>query len=91
MPKHQQLFKSKSNSIPTIGIQVQPILESLDFDLNLIAKFSLPAVPPWSLKEPRVILNLCEYKKSTPKTLFYMDAFNKKASYDNYTDIFTDG
>ena len=64
-------FSSKPHQIPTLGIRIAPELEKIGFKRNTVSRLSVPATPPWLLKQPVIDLSLHSSDKAvTPPEVF---------------------
>ena len=91
-PNAQRLFVLKPNSIPTIGIRLQPSLTALNICHNDVALFTVPRAPPWTLAEPQVIFSVGKHKKIDENKEILLKSFSEiEAKYRDYTHIYTDG
>jgi ribonuclease HI len=87
------LFEARPSITPTLGIRLhENILES-GVNLDNIAGYTIPHIPPWTLKAPsfQLDLQLLGSKCEVPPTV-YQSKFNEIVSqFSGYTRIFTDG
>ena len=44
--------------IPSFGIRISSEFENMNLDLDNIAEFKVPDVPPWTFSQPRVLFSL---------------------------------
>ena len=84
-PQYKTLFESKPNMIPSFGIRISSEFENMNLDLNNIAEFKLPDVPPWTFSQPRVLFSLHNDKK------FQTDPLVFRTNFPSYETIFTNG
>jgi len=91
-PKNRTLYERKPKAIRSFGLRIEPHLENICSDLDSIAIYSLPTIPPWTMKPIYVDLSLANDKKTiTPPEMFkakFNEIFEK---YRSHTTIFTDG
>ena len=74
--------------IPSFGIRISPEFENLDN----IAEFKVPDVPPWTFSQPRVLFSLHNDKKSQTDPLVFRTKYHELLSnFPSYETIFTDG
>ena len=91
-PQCKTLFENKPNMIPSFGIRISSELENLNLDLDNIAEFKVPDVPPWTFSQPRVLLSLHNDKKSQADPLVFRTKYHELLSnFPSYETIFTDG
>ena len=90
--KFKPLFEKKPSATPTFGIRILPILKSINVNMTHVHQNSISPIPPWQLKQPQIILDLCEYKKSSSNTDWFLSSFNNvKTRHADYVHIYTDG
>ena len=64
----------------------------LDIDLNDVAEFRILDIPPWTLKSPRYMYDLCIDTKENTDPLMFRTKFNEiKDHYSDFQFICTDG
>ena len=51
-------YENKANYIPSFGIRISSEFENMNLDLDSIAEFKIPDVPPWTFSQPRVLFSL---------------------------------
>ena len=91
-PNYTQLYSSKCNAIPPLGIRIQQHVKDADIDLSVISKHSLLSTPPWQLIKPNVNLQLTKHKKSNTNQLTFQQEFNElRDQFSDYKAIYTDG
>ena len=91
-PQYKTLFENKPNMIPSFGIRISPEFENLNLDLDNIAEFKVPDVPPWTFSQPRVLFSLHNDKKSQTDPLVFRTKYHELLSnFPSYETIFTDG
>ena len=91
-PKYQVRFASRPNVIPTFGIRMKHAFEDTDIDLSITKEVKPSPVPPWTIQNPTVILDLSKNKKSETSNLEFQSLANEKISnFDTYKHVFTDG
>jgi ribonuclease HI len=87
------LFEARPSITPTLGIRLhENILES-GVNLDSIARYTIPYIPPWTLKTAsfQLDLRLLGNKFEVPP-IVYQSKFNELSSqYVGYTRVFTDG
>ena len=62
-PQYKTLFEHKPNMIPSFCIRLSSEFEDMNLDLDNIADFKIPYVPPWTFSQPRVLFSLHDDKK----------------------------
>ena len=68
------------------------MIKEADINLETVREENPPLIPPWTLKQPNVILQLCKDKKSTTlPEKFKLDFCELKSHFSDYIDIYTDG
>ena len=91
-PQYKTLFENKPNMIPSFGIRISSEFENLNLDLDNIAEFKVPDVPPWTFSQPRVLFSLHNDKKSQTDPLVFRTKYHELLSnFPSYETIFTDG
>ena len=66
--------------------------ENMNLDLDNIAEFKVPDVPPWTFSQPRVLFLLHNDKKSQTDPLVFRTKYHELLSnFPSYETIFTDG
>ena len=86
------ILKKKEKSIKPFGLRTEPILQESTIFLINIHKSILPQTPPWTIKNPKVILQLNEL----PKIKTHPSTYPEKLHYilqqhPDYLYIYTDG
>ena len=91
-PQYKEIFARKESAIPTFGTRVQSILDNSNIENNNIHETIIPEIPPWTLHQPKVCLDLSYLsKKNTPPHVF-IQKFNEITDEHSYcTPIYTDG
>ena len=91
-PQYKTLFENKPNMIPSFGIRISSEFENMNLDLDNIAEFEVPYVPPWTFSQPRVLFSLHNDKKSQTDPLVFRTKYHELLSnFPSYETIFTDG
>ena len=91
-PQYKTLFQNKPNMIPSFGIRISTESENTNLDLDNIAEFKVPDVPPWTFSQPRVLFSLHNDKKSQTDPLVFRTKYHELLSnFPSYETIFTDG
>ena len=62
--------------IPSLGIRISSEFENMNEDLDNIAEFEIPDVPPWTFSRPRVLFSLHVDKKSQTDSLVSQTKFH---------------
>ena len=64
----------------------------MNLDVDNIAEFKIPDVPPWTFSQPRVVFSLHNDKKSQTDPLVFRTKYHELLSdFPNYETIFTNG
>ena len=74
-PKYQEFFAKKESAIPTFGIRANSLLEHSNISNNNVYETIIPEVPPWTLDQPKVILDLSKLSKDT--SLVFTQKYNE--------------
>ena len=91
-PLYKQLFLRKERVIPPFSLRVGPLLEDTSVDLDDIAEVGVLNIPPWTLKSPQYIFDLCADKKAHTDSSIYISKFNEIVdTYSTCQHIYTDG
>ena len=90
-PKYQELFARKESAIPTFGIRVKSLLEHSNISNNNVHETIIPEVPPWTLDQPRVILNLSKLSKKDTSSLVFTQKYNEIKDEHSCVPVYTDG
>ena len=78
--------------IPSFGIRIYSEFENMNLDLDIIADFKIPDVPPWTFSQSRVLFSLHNDKTSQTDPLVFLTKFQELLSnFPNYETVFTDG
>ena len=79
-PQYKTLFENKPNMVPSFGIRISSEFENMNLDLDNIAEFKVPDVPPWTFSQPRVLFSLHNDKKSQTDPLVFRTKFHELLS-----------
>ena len=91
-PNYEVLYDRNSKAIRPIGLRLKPIIESAGLNLENVRPKQVPDVPPWTLKQPTVLLNLSNCKKSSTSSVEFQSKFLElKSEYSDHFEIYTDG
>ena len=91
-PKYQEFFARKESAIPTFGIRVKSLLEHSNISNNNVHDTIIPEVPPWTLDQPRVILDLSKLSKKDTSSLVFTQKYNEiKDEHSFCVPVYTDG
>ena len=63
-PQYKRLFERKPNAIPPFGIRLEPHITNLNVDLDSIAEYKIPEIPPWTMGTAEFRFDLTSDKKS---------------------------
>ena len=86
------LFDKKPTAIRPFGLRTIPLLQELGINTEKIALYEIPKTPPWKLKTPEILYNLCCYKKSDTDPSIFKSRFGEiRNCYPLFTQIYTDG
>ena len=71
---------------------MESLLQNSNINTGNIHESTLPEIPPWTLIQPNVILNLTDISKKETQPAVFMEKYNTiKENFTNYTHIYTDG
>ena len=91
-PNYFTLFQNKPNAIPTFGIRIAPTLNSAGIKVRNIQSNSILNIPPWTIKQPKVLFTLTTDKKETTDSSIFRTKFQELSSeYPDFQHIYTDG
>ena len=91
-PKYKDLFARKESAIPSFGIRMQSVLNNSNILNENVHETVLPEVPPWTLHQPRVNLDLSNLCKKDTSSLVFIQKYNEIKDEHSYcTPIYTDG
>ena len=90
-PKYQEFFARKESAIPTFGIRIQSLLNNSNISNDNVHETVLSEVPPWTLHQPRVILDLSNLSKKDTPSVFIQRYNEIKNEHSFCTPIYTDG
>ena len=91
-PNYFTVFENKPNAIPTCGIRIAPTLNSAGIKVRNIQSSSILNIPPWTIKQPEVLLALTTDKKETTDSSIFRVKFQELSSqYPDFQHIYTDG
>ena len=91
-PKYRKYFDQKEKSIRPFGLRMEAILKKASIPLDNIHKSTLPQIPPWIIKNPKVNLQLNQPHKTKTHPFTYQEKHqNILQQYPNYLCIYTDG
>ena len=91
-PKYKPLFSRKENVIKTFGLRMETILEESEIPIDNIHESIISENPPWTLKQPKVILDLTNTPKTNTQPAIFLEKFEDiKNNYNDFTHIYTDG
>ena len=63
--------------IPSFGIRISSEIENMNLDLDNIAEFKVPDVPPWTFSQPRVLFSLHNDKKTQTDPLVFRTKYHE--------------
>ena len=90
-PKYKELFARKESAIPSFGIRMQSVLDNSNILNENVHETIIPEVPPWTLHQPRVNLDLSNLCKDTSSLVFIQKYNEIKDEHSYCTPIYTDG
>ena len=91
-PKYKELFARKESAIPSFGIRMQSVLDNSIILNENVHETVIPEVPPWTLHQPRVNLDLSNLCKKDTSSLVFIQKYNEIKDKHSYcTPIYTDG
>ena len=91
-PKYKESFARKESAIPSFGIRMQSVLNNSNILNENIHETVIPEVPPWTLHQPRVNLDLSNLCKKDTSSLVFIQKYNEIKDEHSYcTPIYTDG
>jgi ribonuclease HI len=93
LPDLRTHFQARPHVTPTLGIRMQSHLSDVGVDVNCIARYRVPDIPPWLLRAAQFDLSLHEIgSKSDVSPDVFRSRFNESISvFDGYSRIYTDG
>ena len=91
-PKYEELYERKPKAIRPIGLRLKPAIENAGLQLDAIREQKIPNIPPWTIKQPKVLLHLSNCKKSSTNSLEFRSKFLElKSQYPDHIAVYTDG
>ena len=91
-PQYKRLFERKPNAIPPFGIRLEPHITILNVDLDSIAEYEIPEIPPWTMGTAEFRFDLTSDKKSETDPSTFQVLYNEiKEHYFSFKPIYTDG
>ena len=91
-PSYEGLYERKPKAIKPIGLRLKPAIEASGLLLDSVRENTIADIPPWTLKQPEVLLQLTSEKKSSTNPLEFRAKFEEiKEQYSNHIPIYTDG
>ena len=92
MGKTKPHFIFKESAIPSFGIRMQSVLNNSNILNENIHETVIPEIPPWTLHQPRVNLDLSNLCKKDTSSLVFIQKYNEIKDEHSYcTPIYTDG
>jgi len=90
--KFKDLFERKPNQISPLSIRVQPDLRAVGFVKRNALIYSIPATPPWLLKQPHINYNIHYSSKDIISPEIYRNKFFEFCDhYKDFSQLYTDG
>ena len=87
-PNYFTIFQNKPNTIPTFGIRIAPALNSAGIKVRNIQANSILNIPPWTIKQPKVLFTLTTDKKETTNSSIFRTKFQELSSqYPDFQHI----
>ena len=78
--------------IKPFGLQMETIKEEARINLTKIHNTIILKIPPWTVRNPKVILTLSKFHKTKTHPLIFQAELEKiKDKYPRHSHIFTDG
>ena len=91
-PQYKRLFERKPSAIPSFGIRLEPHITNLNVDLDSIAEYKIPEIPPWTMGTAEFRFDLTSDKKSETDPSTFQVRYNEiKEHYFSFKPIYTDG
>src|SRR5580692_1019634 len=91
-PHYRQTFEKKETAIPTIGIRVEHLLLDANIDVDVIAPYTLPTIPPWTIQSPTINLSLHSGNKARMDPNIYKAQFGEILDeHPDHICLYTDG
>ena len=91
-PIYKEFFARKESAIPSFGIRMQSVLDNSIILNENVHETIIPEVPPWTLHQPRVNLDLSNLCKKDTSSLVFIQKYNEIKDEHSYcTPIYTDG
>ena len=91
-PQYKRLFERKPNAIPPFGTGLEPHITNLNVDLDSIAEYKIPEIPPWTMGTAEFRFDLTSDKKSETDPNTFQVRYNEiKEHYFSFKPIYTDG
>ena len=89
-PNYFTLFQNKPNAIPTFGNRIAPTLNFAGIKIRNIQSNSILNIPPWTIKQPKVLFTLTIDKKETTDSSIFRAKFQELSSrYPDFQHIYT--
>ena len=86
------MFARKESAIPSFGIRMQSVLDNSNILNENVHETVIHEVPPWTLHQPRVNLDLSNICKGDTSSLVFIQKYNEIKDEHSYcTPIYTDG
>ena len=86
------LYDNKPNAIRSFGLRIAPLLTSANINKEQIETHSVPEIPSWCIRKPKIDLSLHSEKKSESNPHLLKQNFHDLQSfYSDHEHICTDG
>lgn len=91
-PLYKQFYQNRPNAIKPFGLRMEPVIKEAGINIHNVAKLSPPKTEPWTLKPPKVVLELNQSKKSETDPLVFKNKFLEiKSRFHDHMSFYTDG
>ena len=91
--KYMKLFAARPNAIRTFGLRIEQFLTASNIDFSDILETpSYFVIPPWCIKQPKIVLDLVHLKKDRTYASVYQQLFMEiRDRYRDHIPVYTDG
>ena len=91
-PSYQEIYDKRQKAIRPFGLRIQPKIEAAGLNLDQVAEQLIAEIPPWTIQIPRIIFDLCQFKKSETDNSIFINSFHEILEcYKDYVHLYTDG
>ena len=85
------LYDSKPNAIRSFGLRIAPLLTSANINKEQIETHSVPEIPSWCIRKPKLDLSLhSEDKSESNPHLLKQNFYDLQSYYSDHEYIYTD-